>query len=388
MLSDRVQRQIDRLLDQAEKAIALRQWEDLRATCEVVLNLDPENSDATQYLALADKSLATDVASDSSDIVEPSEDPAPAANTPPPVAPQDAEPEDRPDTNPIDSRTSGQRVRDLAVANSKLAREQSEFGAPVNPAEVAGRSSRESSRRQVRRQVQERIRLGQRANAHKDGLETNPSDSKTFGQRVRDLAVANSAVANAKLALELERANSPRRQIRRQVQETLNPSARATVARELQEQRAAAKRRGDEQLRIRREQTRQASSPRSRNLDSGNARSPSDSQTLFNQLIGTSGRINRAGYIVRAIATSVATGVAVVFMVAGPAGVLIGLVLYIAVLVVAFCSAVRRCHDFNWGGASLLLLLIPPFGLMLLFRSGTRGTNNHGHEPVDLAVGF
>ena len=46
MLSDRVQRQIDRLLDQAEKAIALRQWEDLRATCEVVLNLDRDNSDA------------------------------------------------------------------------------------------------------------------------------------------------------------------------------------------------------------------------------------------------------------------------------------------------------------------------------------------------------
>ena len=77
MLSDRVQRQVDRLLDGADEAIALRQWEDLRATCEVVLNLDPENSDATQYLALADKSLATDVESGSSDIVEPSEDPTP-----------------------------------------------------------------------------------------------------------------------------------------------------------------------------------------------------------------------------------------------------------------------------------------------------------------------
>ena len=93
MLCDRVQRQIDRLLEQAEEAIALRQWEDLRATCEVVLNLDPENSDATRYLALADKSLASDVVSGSSDIlesvpvsetirgwaglVEPSEDPTP-----------------------------------------------------------------------------------------------------------------------------------------------------------------------------------------------------------------------------------------------------------------------------------------------------------------------
>jgi ankyrin repeat protein len=60
MLSDRVQRQVDRLLDEAEEAIALRQWEDLRATCEVVLNLDPDNSDAPSYIALADKSLGTD----------------------------------------------------------------------------------------------------------------------------------------------------------------------------------------------------------------------------------------------------------------------------------------------------------------------------------------
>jgi hypothetical protein len=77
MLSDRIQRHIDRLLDEADEAIALRQWEDLRATCETLLSLDPDNSDATLYLALADKSLATDVVSDSSDIVEPSEDPTP-----------------------------------------------------------------------------------------------------------------------------------------------------------------------------------------------------------------------------------------------------------------------------------------------------------------------
>ena len=74
MLSDRVQRQVDRLLDQAEEAIALRQWEELRATCEVVLNLDPDNSDAAGYLALADKSLATEVVSDSSEVIEASPD--------------------------------------------------------------------------------------------------------------------------------------------------------------------------------------------------------------------------------------------------------------------------------------------------------------------------
>jgi len=126
MLSDRVQRQVDRLLDQAEEAIALRQWEDLRATCETLLSLDPDNSDAARYLILANDSLATEVVSDSSDIVEPSEDPTPEAeaDASPPDASQDAEPEDGLETNSSDSKTSGQRIRDLAVANSKLAREQ------------------------------------------------------------------------------------------------------------------------------------------------------------------------------------------------------------------------------------------------------------------------
>jgi len=74
MLSDRVQRHIDRLLDEADQAIALRQWEELRATCETLLSLDPDNSDATRYLALADKSLAADVVSGSSYVIETKEE--------------------------------------------------------------------------------------------------------------------------------------------------------------------------------------------------------------------------------------------------------------------------------------------------------------------------
>jgi len=74
MPSERVQRHIDRLLDEADQAIALQQWEDLRATCETLLSLDPDNSDAPRYLALADRSLATDVVSDSSEVAEPAQD--------------------------------------------------------------------------------------------------------------------------------------------------------------------------------------------------------------------------------------------------------------------------------------------------------------------------
>ena len=95
--------------------------------------------------------------------------------------------------------------------------------------------------------------------------------------------------------------------------------------------------------------------------------------------------------IASGIGMTVAAYIAVLFMGAGLSGTLIGVVLYIAVLVVGFCTAVRRFHDFNWGGASVLLLLIPLVNIViifvLLFRSGTRGTNDYGNEPDGLAIG-
>jgi uncharacterized membrane protein YhaH (DUF805 family) len=213
MLSDRVQRQVDRLLDQAEEAIALRQWEDLRATCEVVLNLDPDNADAARYLVLADKSLATDVVSDSSDVAEPAED------------------------------------------------QTLEYGNAFEYAE------------------------------------------------------------------------------------------------------------GDSNVR-------------------------EEFRFIFKQLFGTSGRVNRSSYFFRALLFWFLIGIGIPILlemnevVLGITGFLFSMV----GLVLGFCTSVRRFHDFNWWGASVLLLLIPLVGMvfafMLLFRSGTRGTNNHGNEPVDLAVGF
>jgi uncharacterized membrane protein YhaH (DUF805 family) len=216
MLSDRVQRQIDRLLDQAEEAIALRQWEDLRATCETLLSLAPDNSDAARYLILANDSLATEVVSDSSDVAEPAQDWV------------------------------------TQLDNS-------------------------------------------------EGLDF-----------------------------------------------------------------------------------------------------------FFRQINGTNGRINRSSYVLRAVPVFVATAIAIgLFANLPPLGVvegsgswnlpaqfggLVGIFFVIASLVMIFCSTVRRFHDFNWGGARILLLLVPIVNIaivfMLLFRSGTQGTNDYGNEPVDLAVGF
>jgi hypothetical protein len=57
MPSERVQRQIDRLLDEAEVAIRGSDWELVEQRCLQVLALDPENSDATDYLAGAKRAF-------------------------------------------------------------------------------------------------------------------------------------------------------------------------------------------------------------------------------------------------------------------------------------------------------------------------------------------
>ena len=55
MASERVQRQIDSLLDEAEAAISQFDWEKVRQCAQAVLRLDPENTDALFYLAAADR---------------------------------------------------------------------------------------------------------------------------------------------------------------------------------------------------------------------------------------------------------------------------------------------------------------------------------------------
>ena len=74
MPSPRVQQQIDRLLDEAEQAMATTDWVTVRQRCEAALALDPDNEDARFYVDAADR--AEGKAPEASDEV----DPVPAAS--------------------------------------------------------------------------------------------------------------------------------------------------------------------------------------------------------------------------------------------------------------------------------------------------------------------
>ena len=85
MASDRLQRQIDRLLDQAEAAISQFDWATVGLCAQAVLRLNPENSDALSYLAAAERDEGI------SPVIPALAETIPAAPPPPAVGPPDAE---------------------------------------------------------------------------------------------------------------------------------------------------------------------------------------------------------------------------------------------------------------------------------------------------------
>ena len=60
MASERVQRRIDILLDEADQAIAQSDWSVVRDRAQNILALDPGNGDAATFLAAAERAFATE----------------------------------------------------------------------------------------------------------------------------------------------------------------------------------------------------------------------------------------------------------------------------------------------------------------------------------------
>ncbi len=81
MPSERVQRQIDRLLDEAEAAVAANDWARVRELAQDVLSADPTNSDALGFASMAARRLENAPgdarAGTSSDVIPPASQPVP-----------------------------------------------------------------------------------------------------------------------------------------------------------------------------------------------------------------------------------------------------------------------------------------------------------------------
>ena len=57
MARERIQRQIERLLGDAEEAVARRDWQAVLVTDQHVLTIDPDNEDAQTFVTIAERGL-------------------------------------------------------------------------------------------------------------------------------------------------------------------------------------------------------------------------------------------------------------------------------------------------------------------------------------------
>ncbi len=80
MASERFQRRIERLLDEADEAISQFDWERVRQCAQAVLAIDPGNADGLTFLTTAERAI-----SGSSAPLPPNQPPVPTT-APPPIA--------------------------------------------------------------------------------------------------------------------------------------------------------------------------------------------------------------------------------------------------------------------------------------------------------------
>ena len=59
MASERFQRRIERLLDEADEAISRYDWEAVRQAALAVLAIDPDNADGQTFLTTVERALST-----------------------------------------------------------------------------------------------------------------------------------------------------------------------------------------------------------------------------------------------------------------------------------------------------------------------------------------
>ena len=86
MASERLQRHIDRLLDEADEAIAQSHWDVVRDRAKDILAIDPQNSEGLVFLAAAKRALGASGPSPSAQAPPPPPSPAPTARSDEPTS--------------------------------------------------------------------------------------------------------------------------------------------------------------------------------------------------------------------------------------------------------------------------------------------------------------
>ena len=106
------------------------------------------------------------------------------------------------------------------------------------------------------------------------------------------------------------------------------------------------------------------------------------------KVFSAAGRIGRARYIAYGTAFYILFGLlALLSGFLGAVGGVLMIVLWIAILVIAFLLTIQRCHDFNVTGWLSLLMLVPLANLVFLFIPGTDGPNRFGGPTPPNTVG-
>ena len=106
------------------------------------------------------------------------------------------------------------------------------------------------------------------------------------------------------------------------------------------------------------------------------------------QVFSAAGRIGRARYIAYGTGFYILFGIlAMLSGFLGAIGGVLMIVLWIALMVVAFMLTIQRCHDFNVTGWLSLLILVPLANLVFLFIPGTDGPNRFGAPTPPNSVG-
>ena len=102
------------------------------------------------------------------------------------------------------------------------------------------------------------------------------------------------------------------------------------------------------------------------------------------------GRIGRLRYLAYAVGASLLVGVALALLggVLGTSlGMVVAAVLYIVAVVFSILIAIKRSHDMDWSGWTVLLMLIPFAALIWIFKGGSEGTNSYGPPPPPNTLG-